>query len=165
MERARLRPLSHTLRTPLFKPQVFGFTRFGAYASHVVVPELYCRKLPPGWTFEQGASFVVQGLTAWHGLVELGGCKPGAGQTVLVHSAAGGVGALALELCEKLKAFPIATIGSEAKVCMVMGWGGRWIPIYLSVVTSSCHAKALFHSFALSLQHRRPTTTTNKRPK
>lgn len=91
----------------------------------------------------------VQGLTAWHGLVELGGCKPEvrarigfdsmhphdhdrthhpsslatqqphatqAGQTVLVHSAAGGVGALALELCEKLKAYPIATIGSEAKV-------------------------------------------------
>lgn len=39
-----------------------------------------------------------------------------AGQTVLVHSAAGGVGALALELCDKLKAFPIATIGSDAKV-------------------------------------------------
>lgn len=32
-----------------------------------------------------------------------------------MHSAAGGVGALALELCDKLGAFPIATIGSGAK--------------------------------------------------
>lgn len=34
---------------------------------------------------------------------------------MLVHSAAGGVGALTLELCEKMGAFPIATIGSPAK--------------------------------------------------
>lgn len=40
--------------------QVFGFTLFGAYASHVVVPEGYCRPLPQGWTYEQGASFVVR---------------------------------------------------------------------------------------------------------
>ncbi len=41
-----------------------------------------------------------------------------------MHSAAGGVGALALELCEKLGAFPVATIGSEAKAS---GEGGRLI--------------------------------------
>lgn len=47
-------------------------------------------------------------------MVELGSVKKG--QTVLVHSAAGGVGQLALELCKHLQAFPIATIGSNSKV-------------------------------------------------
>ncbi len=94
--------------------RVLGFTRFGAYTSHLNVPELYVRPIPQGWTYAQGASFVVQGLTAWHAMVELGNVKPN--QTVLVHSAAGGVGCLALELCEKLMAFPVATIGTESKL-------------------------------------------------
>lgn len=46
---------------------------------------------------------------------------------MLVHSAAGGVGALALELCEKLKAFPIATIGTDSKARVICGADGRSI--------------------------------------
>lgn len=92
---------------------VYGFTRFGAYASHLNVPLTYVRPLPSSFSFAQGAAFVVQGLTAWHAMIELGNLKKG--QTVLVHSAAGGVGCFALEICAKFQAFPIATIGSETK--------------------------------------------------
>ena len=42
--------------------KVFGFTRFGAYATHVTVPEGYARKMPSEWNFAEGASFVVQGM-------------------------------------------------------------------------------------------------------
>lgn len=98
--------------------RVYGFTRFGAYVSHVNVPETYCRRMPSSWSFAEGAAFLVQGLTAWHAMIELGAAKKG--QSVLVHSAAGGVGALAMELCQKIGASPIATIGSEKKVSFLM---------------------------------------------
>ena len=55
--------------------RVFGFTRFGAYTTHLNVREEYVRKMPEKWNFAQGASFVVQGLTAWHAMVELAGEK------------------------------------------------------------------------------------------
>ncbi len=40
--------------------------------------------------------------------------------TVLVHSAAGGVGQIAMELCQKLGLYPIASIGSDKKVIVVV---------------------------------------------
>jgi len=52
--------------------RVLGFTRFGAYAERVCVPPVFLLPLPDHWTFAEGASFLVQALTAWHGLVEIG---------------------------------------------------------------------------------------------
>ena len=93
---------------------VAGGIRFGAYATHLNADARYLQALPPGWSFAEGASFFVQALTAWYAIVELGQLKPG--QTVLVHSAAGGVGLLALEIVKKLGATPIATVGSWNKI-------------------------------------------------
>lgn len=76
--------------------RVMGVTRFGAYASHLNIATPFIRKMPDDWSFQQGASFVVQALTAWYGLMDLG--KGEAGKTVLVHSAAGGVGGFALQV-------------------------------------------------------------------
>lgn len=94
--------------------RVYGFTRFGAYASHINSPQDFVRPLPAGWTFAEGAAFLVQGLTAWHGLSHLGALRRG--QTALIQSAAGGVGLIALDICEKIGAVPFATVGSPAKV-------------------------------------------------
>jgi alcohol dehydrogenase len=69
--------------------------------------------LPLGWSFAEGAAFPVQALTAWYALVELGSARPG--QVVLLHSAAGGVGLLALAIMLKLGVQPIAIVGSESK--------------------------------------------------
>ncbi|QWF78553.1 3-ketoacyl-CoA thiolase [Amycolatopsis sp. CA-230715] len=52
--------------------------------------------MPSGWTFEQAASTPIVFLTAFYGLFDLGGL--GAGESVLVHSAAGGVGMAAVQL-------------------------------------------------------------------
>ena len=94
--------------------RVYGVVRFGAYASHLNAPSHFARVLPPSWSFAEGAAFPAQSLTAWHGLAVLGNLKKG--QAVLINSAAGGVGHLALQICQALGALPVATIGSPAKV-------------------------------------------------
>lgn len=78
----------------------------------------------------------MQGLTAWHAMVDLGATKKG--QVVLVHSAAGGVGALAMELCQKLGAHPIATIGSDKKVGFLVERFGVKVGPWLPVISVGC---------------------------
>ena len=93
--------------------RVMGATRFGGYVDQLDLPPSRLRPVPDGWSYEQGAAFPVQTLTAWYGLSTLGGLQPG--QRVLVHSAAGGVGLQALTICRKVGAEPIGTVGSESK--------------------------------------------------
>ena len=93
--------------------KIMGAIRFGAYTTHLNIDQRYILKLPEGWTFEEGASFIVQSLTAYYSLVELGSIKPN--HTVLIHSAAGGVGIYANRIAKKFNAFTIGTIGSESK--------------------------------------------------
>lgn len=93
--------------------KIMGAIRFGAYTTHLNIDPLYVLKMPEGWTFEEGAAFIVQALTAYYSLVELGNLKPD--YTVLIHSAAGGVGIFANRIAKKLNALTIGSIGSESK--------------------------------------------------
>jgi NADPH:quinone reductase-like Zn-dependent oxidoreductase len=93
---------------------VMCVTRFGAFGDEITCPATQIRKLPKGWSFEEGASFLVQGLTSFYGLKRLGDIKKGS--VVLVHSAAGGCGLMALGICERVGAKAIAVIGNKAKV-------------------------------------------------
>jgi len=94
--------------------KVMGITRFGAYTTHLNIDQRYVTLLPPGWSFEVGAAFLVQVLTAYYGLIPLGNLQKNA--TVLIHSAAGGVGLLANKIAKKYNAYTIGTVGSPAKV-------------------------------------------------
>jgi phthiocerol/phenolphthiocerol synthesis type-I polyketide synthase C len=67
---------------------------------------------PEGWSAGEAASFFVT-VTAWHALVDAAQVR--AGETVLVHSAAGGVGLAAVGVARRLGARVIATAGTEAK--------------------------------------------------
>ena len=67
---------------------------------------LLCR-IPSGWSFEQAAAVPVAYLTAYYGLVDLAGL--GAGESVLVHAGAGGVGTAAIQLARHLGAEVFAT--------------------------------------------------------
>ncbi|XDD50512.1 medium chain dehydrogenase/reductase family protein [Leptospira sp. WS92.C1] len=96
------------------KDKIMGVTRFGGYASHLNIDSRYVFKLPSKWSFDQGAGFLVQGLTAYYALVALGNLQKG--QTVLIHSAAGGVGILANRVAKKFGAYTIGTIGSPSKL-------------------------------------------------
>ena len=94
--------------------KVMGTIRFGAYASHLNIDYRYVQKLPGGWSFSEGAAFIVQSLTAYYALLELGNLKEK--DTVLVNSAAGGVGIYANQIAKKFNAYTIGTVGSNAKV-------------------------------------------------
>ena len=93
--------------------RVIALTRFGAYATAINVGVAYLRPVPTGWSAAQAAAWLVQGLTAWYGLVPLGNVQRGS--IVLVQSAAGGVGLLALDILGALGARPLAVVGLEAK--------------------------------------------------
>lgn len=93
--------------------RVMVLTRFGGYATALNVPVAYLHPVPAGWSFAQGAAFPVQAITAWYGLVHLGALE--AGDLVLVHSAAGGVGLHALAIVEAAGATAVATVGHSGK--------------------------------------------------
>lgn len=93
--------------------KIIGAIRFGAYATHLNIDYRYIMKLPEGWSFEAGAALAIQSLTAYYSLIELGNIKKN--YTVLIHSAAGGVGIYANRIAKKFNAFTIGTIGSELK--------------------------------------------------
>ncbi|RKN11893.1 type I polyketide synthase [Streptomyces radicis] len=76
--------------------------------------------LPDGWTFERGAAVPVIFLTAWMGLVELGGL--GRGDRILVHAATGGLGLAALQIARHVGAEVYAT-ASPAKQHVLRGLG------------------------------------------
>ena len=94
--------------------RVMGVTRFGAYTSHLHIDERYVLPLPEDWSFEEGAAYLVQALTAYYGLINLGALQRG--QTVLIHSAAGGVGTFAGRIARKYDCYTIGTVGSSEKV-------------------------------------------------
>jgi alcohol dehydrogenase len=102
--------------------RAIALTRFGGYATALNVDARYLHVVPPGWTIEQAAAWPVQALTAWYGLVQL--CDVQRGSTVLVQSAAGGVGLQALAILARLGAQPVAVIGSEAKRAFLVAHAG-----------------------------------------
>jgi alcohol dehydrogenase len=93
--------------------KVMGVSKFGAYCTHITIDEYYVDPLPNGWSFQEGAAFPVQVLTAYYALKTLGNLE--AGQTVLIHSGAGGVGLLANRIAKKMNAYTIGVIGSLGK--------------------------------------------------
>lgn len=95
------------------RDKIMGAIRFGAYTTYLNIDSRYILNLPEDWSFEEGASFIVQAITAYYSLVELGNIKQN--YTVLIHSAAGGVGVFANRIAKKFNAYTIGTIGSESK--------------------------------------------------
>lgn len=94
--------------------RVMGSIRFGAYTTHLSIDHRYVLRIPEEWSYEEGAAFIVQALTAYYALIPLGNLQHGA--TVLIHSAAGGVGLYANRIAKQYGAFTIGTVGSPAKL-------------------------------------------------
>lgn len=77
--------------------RVVAMTPFGGYSERVSVSRQAVFPLPPELGFEEAAALPANYLTAWMMLVRLGNLR--AGERVLVHGAAGGVGQAALQIC------------------------------------------------------------------
>jgi NADPH2:quinone reductase len=100
----------------------------GAYAEASVVPADRAVKVPEGVELEVAAAVLLKGMTAEF-LVRR--CFPvTAGQTVLVHAAAGGVGQILVQWAKALGASVIATVGSEAKARIVRDLGADHVILY-----------------------------------
>jgi NADPH:quinone reductase-like Zn-dependent oxidoreductase len=109
---------------PLGTP-VMAVTLFGGYATRVCVPERQVFALPEGLSVEQAAGFPTVFLTAWYALHEL--AHPHPGDTMLVHSAAGGVGGALLQLGRRLGCRMIGVVGTEEKVPVARALGAEHV--------------------------------------
>ena len=88
--------------------------RAGGYAEEAVVSSDRVIALPVDFSFEEGATFLVAHMTAYHALKTRGSVAPG--QTVLVLGAAGGVGLAAVQVGKVLGARILAAASTEAKL-------------------------------------------------
>ena len=140
--------------------RVLALTRFGGYSSSVVVRADQAVPIPADLSIEKAAAIPVNYLTAWIMLVWLGNVH--AGETVLVHAAAGGVGQAALQICtwrgarvigtasaskhERLRAAGVAhcidytTQDFEAEVARITD--GKGVDIVLDAVGGKSFAKS-----------------------
>lgn len=105
--------------------RVIALTRFGGYASRVVVPSHQTFPIPEGWTDEEAAGFAVVFLTADYALFELAHPRPGA--TILVHSAAGGVGVALLQLARAAGLTAVGVVGRSDKVAVARAAGATHV--------------------------------------
>jgi NADPH:quinone reductase-like Zn-dependent oxidoreductase len=90
--------------------RVFGLTdsyRGGALAEYLAIETRNLAPLPGDVDFTVGAGVAMPGLTAWQGLVEHGRLQ--AGQSILVHGAAGAVGSMATQLARQFGAYVIGS--------------------------------------------------------
>jgi len=106
-----------TVRTaagPLAAGQrVVALTILGGWAEAAVAPITHTLALPDATTFAEGAVLPFNFGTMYFGLVRRGGLR--AGETVLVHGAAGGIGTASIQLCAALGARTIAVVSSPEK--------------------------------------------------
>lgn len=85
----------------------------GAYAEVRLIPAHRLVRLPESISFQQAAAMMLQGMTARYLLF---GCYPvTAGDSILIHAAAGGVGSIVCQWASHLGARVIGTVGSAAK--------------------------------------------------
>jgi NADPH:quinone reductase-like Zn-dependent oxidoreductase len=86
---------------------VIALTRFGGYSDVVCVPAKQCFARPAGMSALEGAAIPINYFTAWLLVVIMGGLK--AKETVLIHSAGGGVGIAATQIAKHIGARVIGT--------------------------------------------------------
>jgi NADPH2:quinone reductase len=100
----------------------------GSYAEYVAVPEEHLVPVPSSISDEQAAAAMVQGLTA-HYLVN-DAHKLKAGETALVHAAAGGVGLLVVQMAQAIGARVIGTASSEQKARLARDAGADEVIVF-----------------------------------
>jgi NADPH:quinone reductase-like Zn-dependent oxidoreductase len=110
----RVAALGEGVRDLAVGDDVFAVTRFGGYSTRVVVPRVQVLPRPGSLTVEAAAAFPSVYLTAWWALRELAHPRPGA--TMLVHSAAGGVGTALCGIGKILGSRVVGVVGSAHKV-------------------------------------------------
>lgn len=99
-----------------------AYSEYSAARASMVIP------LPDFVSFDEGAAFPIQVLTAWHILHSSHNTAPG--QTVVIHSAAGGVGIVAVQIAKAAGARVIGTVSSAAKAQLAKEYGAAEVINY-----------------------------------
>ncbi|KAK4463166.1 thioredoxin reductase [Cladorrhinum samala] len=107
--------------------RVFGATQ-GAYATKCTAKEVAMLPVPEGWSYNQAAGLFVTAPTSYGALVVRAGIK--AGDYVLVHAAAGGVGLAAVQIAKAFGATVIATAGTPRKLEVAKSFGADHVVDY-----------------------------------
>jgi NADPH2:quinone reductase len=100
----------------------------GSYAEYTAIKESRLIRLPQELSFEQGAAFPLQGMTAHYLIHDFRKVK--SGDTVLVHAAAGGVGLLLVQWAKHLGARVIGTVSTEEKAAIAREAGADDVILY-----------------------------------
>ncbi|ENO89723.1 quinone oxidoreductase family protein [Thauera linaloolentis] len=100
----------------------------GAYAEARNIEARHLVRLPEAISFEQGAAMMLQGVTAHYLLHSTYPVK--AGETILVHAAAGGVGSILVQWAKLLGAAVIGTVGNDDKAVRAKALGCDHVIIY-----------------------------------
>jgi NADPH2:quinone reductase len=106
-----------------------GYTGvLGAYAEFAAVPADRLVPLPAGVTARQAAAALLQGITAQY--LATSTYRLAAGETCLVHAAAGGLGLLLCQIAKRLGARVIGTVSTEAKAQLARAAGADEVILY-----------------------------------
>ena len=99
-----------------------------AYAAYAAVPAWKLVKIPEGVSAEQAAAVMLQGMTAHYLVTSVYPLK--AGETALIHAAAGGVGLLLVQMVKRAGARAIGTVSTEAKAQLAREAGADEVILY-----------------------------------
>ena len=108
--------------------RVFGLAVSGSYAEKALLSSLRTAKLPDNLSYEEGASLPVVLYTAYYALIYKAGLK--AGETVLIHAGAGGVGCMGIQIAKAAGARVITTVSSEEKAAFCREFGADVVVNY-----------------------------------
>ena len=100
----------------------------GSYAEYAAVPANRLVKIPDALNFEQAAAAMLQGMTAHY--LSHSTYKLQAGETALIHAAAGGVGLLLVQMAKKIGARVIGTAGTNEKAQLARDAGADECIVY-----------------------------------
>ena len=100
----------------------------GSYAEQAVVPAWRLIKMPDGLSTRDGAAVMLQGMTAHYLCHDTYPVQRG--DRVLVHSGAGGVGLLLIQMCKMLGAYVYSTVSTDAKAELARGAGADQVILY-----------------------------------
>lgn len=103
----------------------------GAYAEYAAVAAWKLVKVPDGIDARQAAAAMLQGMTAHYLVTSVYPLK--AGETALIHAAAGGVGLLLIQMAKRIGARAIGTVSTEAKAELARAAGADDIILYSKV--------------------------------
>ncbi|KAJ9133675.1 Thiolase-like protein [Pleurostoma richardsiae] len=109
-----VRRVGENVRHVLPGDRVAAMALDGCFSTHAVVNGVLCVKIPDSLSFDEAATMPSVYTTSLLALFHVGQLERG--QSVLIHSACGGIGHAAVELCKIIGAEVYITVGSEQKV-------------------------------------------------